>query len=204
MTMSFNQFVERIEKSKSYDITELFVSTIPSELYTNNSMSLPVSAELDLYNACMGKFASDKDESDYYKLAELIANNKPIYPLIPVIKPKDVVGLTLNDGETEWTLNIDELRGFAADEIFGVIDTPYIKINSKAASCIKSVFKYVEHGGKVTSIYQQSSGIQVIPAASASYVNIIEGGEAWKVRINGTLTIPMLRVPAKYYKFLSE
>ena len=158
MIMSFSQFVEQIEKSKSYIVTDLFVSAIPSELYINNSMSIPAEAAQNLYDACMGNFASDKDEDDYYRLIELIANNKPIYPLNPAIKPKDVVGLTLSDGNTSRTLNMCELRDFAAGEIFGVIETPNIKVNSNNDTCIKGVYAYAERGSKVTSIYQQSQG----------------------------------------------
>jgi len=200
--MSLTEFATKIEKSKSYDVKSLFLSAIPPELYLNNSMSIPASAERNLYDACMGKFASEKDESDYYSLMELIRLNKPIYPLNPVIRSKDVVGITLTDGQSEWTLNISELKAFAAEEVFGEIITPSIRINSKAENCMKGVFTYCKRGGKIISIYRQSSGIQIIPAVSASYINIIDDGMAWKVRINGTLTIPALKIPDKYQRFI--
>jgi hypothetical protein len=98
-------------------------------------------------------------------------------------------------------MNKTELREFAAAQIFGTIETPIIKINSKSSNCIKGEFTYVERGGKVIYIYQQTSGIQTIPAVSASYINIVENGKVRKIRISGTLTIPVLKVPGKYQKF---
>jgi|GEM_PF-2368954 len=202
MSMSLVEFAERIKKSKSYDVTELYLSSIPAELYKNNSMSIPATAERDFRKACLGKFATDKDEDDYYRLMELIAHKKPLYPFHPVISPKDVTGLTLASDEGQWTLNMDELREFAAAQVFGAIDTPIIKINSKSLNCIKGEFTYYERGGKVIYIYQQTTGIQTIPAVSSSYVNIVEDGCVRKVRIKGTLTIPLLRIPPKYRKFI--
>lgn len=200
--MSLNEFAERIKKSRAYDVTELYLSSIPADLYKNNSMTIPATAERDFRKACLGNFASDKDEEDYFRLMDIIANKKPLYPLNPVVSPKDVVGLTLALDDRQWTLNMDELRKFAAAEIFGTIDTPVIKINSKAANCVKGEFVYCERGGKIIYIYQQASGIQTIPAVSASYVNIIESGCLRKIRVNGTLTIPTLRIPQKYRRFI--
>jgi len=202
MQMSLEQFKKQLERSKSYIVTELFISTVPSELYINNSMNIPASAERNLRNACIGRFATEKDENDYITLMELIKQKKPIYPLNPVIRPRDVVGLTLENSEYQWTLSMRELRAFAAGEIFGVIETPYIKINANTGDCIKSVYVYTERGGKVTSIYQQSTGTQNIPAVSASYINILEDGAMRKIRIEGTLTIPILRIPPKYRRFI--
>ena len=98
---------------------------------------------------------------------------------------------------------MSELREFAASEIFGVIETPYITINSKSETCIKSTYVYAERGGKITSIYQQGLGTQTISAVSASYINIIEDNKIHKIRIEGTLTIPTLRIPPKYRRFTS-
>lgn len=203
-SISLAEFVEQIEKSKSYNVTELYLSSIPAELYKNNSMTVSSTAERDLHKSCIGKFATEKDENDYYRLIELIAHKKPLYPLQPVINPKDVVGLTLVSGEGQWTLNINELRELAASQIFGVIDTPIIKINSKASNCVKGEFTYCERGGKVIYIYQQTSGIQTIPVVSASYVNIVENGHLKKIRIKGMLTIPILRIPPKYRGFMQK
>jgi len=200
--MSFSEFTERMEKSKSYMVTNVFLSAIPSELYANNAMNIPATAEWDLYNACMGKFASDKDECDFYRLIELIVRSKPIYPLSPVVRLKDVVGLTFVRSGIELTLNLNEIRALAKDEIFGIIEMPNIKINSQNAACIKGVFAYAERGGKITSIYQQSSGIQAITAMSASYINISKDGKVHKVRLQGTLTIPTLKISDKYRKFI--
>ena len=94
-----------------------------------------------------------------------------------------------------------ELRDLAAKEILGIIETPYIKIDSSSTHCIKSVFTYAERSGKVTSVYQQAAGIQNIPAVSASYINVIEDGVLRKIRIEVTLTIPILRISPEYYRF---
>lgn len=201
-SMSLAEFGEQIKKSRSYDVTELFLSSIPSGLYKDNSMTIPANAERELKKACLGKFATDKDEEDYYMLMEIIALKKPLYPFYPVINPKDVVGLTLASDVWQQTFNMIELREFAAAQILGTIETPIIKINSKSSCCIKGEFTYYERGGKVVYIYQQVTGIQTIPVSSASYVNIIEGGKERKIRIQGTLSIPVLRVPPKYHKFL--
>jgi len=200
--MSLAEFAGKIEKSKSYTVTELYLSSISAELYKDNSMNIPATAERDLKQTCFGKFSTEKDESDYYRLLEIIAHKKPLYPFYPTVNAKDVVGITLALNDKTWTLNKDELREFAAKQIFGTIDTPTIKINSKSANCIKGEFTYVERGGKVIYIYQQTSGIQTIPAVSASYINIIEDGKERKIRISGTLTIPLLKVPSNYQKFL--
>jgi hypothetical protein len=201
-SMSLAKFSEQINKSKAYIVSELYLSSIPAELYKNNSMSIPATAERDLKKTCLGKFATDKDEADYCRLLDIIANKKPLYPFYPTINAKDVVGMTLVSDDGTWTLNRDELKEFAALQIFGTIDTPTIKINSKSINCIKGEFSYVERGGKVIHIYQQTVGIQTIPAVSASYINIIENGKARKIRISGTLAIPALKVPLKYQKFL--
>ena len=78
MQMSLEQFKKQIERSKSYIVTELFVLTVPSELYINNSMNIPSFAERNLRSACIDRFATDKDKNDYLILMELIKQKKPI------------------------------------------------------------------------------------------------------------------------------
>ena len=82
MKMSFDQFRHQIEKSKSYNVTELFVSTVPAELFINNSMNIPVSTERNMRKFCTNSFATDKDKCDYEALMEHIMQNVPLQYLV--------------------------------------------------------------------------------------------------------------------------